>query len=168
MPEPPLGPGSPHPWLVDVGANENREIQWFADAAAEFLDRAAPTTRSSPTTDGRQRAKPLLALPLVGTGHGGAAARAGQVAAALLPVLKERAMELDVDVVLVLPDRHKFEAVQAVRRGRPPAFAELGDDLIQHARRLAGLASSSCSWAPGSAPEPDSRTGRSFSTGSRG
>ena len=139
VPEVPPGSGSPRAWLVNVGGTEKREIGWFVQGATEFLDRAVPTTRTSPTRVLRQRTKLLLALPLVGTGRGGAANRPGPMVAALLPMLEQKAAEHDVDVVLVLNTRQAFAAALAVRRGRPHAFTELGDTLQEEAHRLAGL-----------------------------
>jgi hypothetical protein len=93
-----------------------------------------------------RRAKPLFALPLVGTGGGGAADRAGQVAQALLPVLQERADELDADIALCLYERAHHAAAQSIR-SRLPEYRqawrdELGDGLFERACELAERASS--------------------------
>lgn len=61
------------------------------------------------------RIKPLVALPLVGTGAGGFEHRRGALIAALLPALQQVARDTDVDVALVLYYERDHTAVQGVR-----------------------------------------------------
>lgn len=61
------------------------------------------------------RIKPLVALPLVGTGAGGFEHRRGALIAALLPALQRVARDSDIDVALVLYHERDHTAVQALR-----------------------------------------------------
>lgn len=103
-------------------------------------------------------------MPLVGTGRGGAAKRAGDVASELLPALEEKAAQHDVDVALVMLDANAFAAVQAARRrAHASGFHELGEELQAEARRLATLANVvnwCCFLVLVSGSPPDYRTGR--------
>src|SRR3954452_15034111 len=98
------------PWLLDVGEEPDVDPQWLVDGVREWLD--AVDQQSS----GVERARPLLGLPLVGTGAGGASARRDDVLACLLPVLQQHAERVGVDVALVLNDERDHAAAQDVRR----------------------------------------------------
>jgi hypothetical protein len=91
------------------------------------------------------RERPLFALPLVGTGRGGAASRAGQMAQRLLPMLQEQANELNADIALCLFERLHYAAAQSIRSRSAQCQAaweaELGRPLHERARALAALAS---------------------------
>src|SRR5436190_24114871 len=86
----PLGdpvPGRPRRWLTLIGRWDEAG-SWYADGAAEFLDAAAAAIAAAGGPPLFGRARPLLALPVVGTGLGGAAAKAGEVVQELLPRLR--------------------------------------------------------------------------------
>lgn len=103
------------PWLVDV-VGADRPIQFFVDRALAFVEAASARLRVHPNEIRlTRRARPLLALPLIGTGAGGAAYRAGDMAAALLPALQAKATECGVDVALVLLHASKYAAAVRVR-----------------------------------------------------
>lgn len=132
---------APTPWLVNVGAVEGEKIAWYVAGAAEFLARAGEAAVHHAPRN--RRAKPLLALPVVGTGRGGARRVAGDVLRELLPALRAAATHRDVDVVLVTRDAASAAAAQA-ERGRldaHDAWPDLDDYLIAEADRLAGHAS---------------------------
>ena len=101
-------PGQPRVWLGLIGSR-GKPVSWYADGAAEFLDAAAGAIASAGEPPVFGRATSLLALPVVGTGHGGAAAMAGEVVQELLPRLREFASRTfpggrDFDVALVCFD----------------------------------------------------------------
>lgn len=134
----------PQPWLGRVGGF-HRKPEWYAAGGVEFVHAAAESLRGQ--TPMCQRAMPLLAMPLVGTGQGGAASRAGEVVRALLPQLNSVAAERDVDVALVCFDSSAYAAAQAerARLENEGAFnwsAELDATLRQEADRLAHRAAS--------------------------
>jgi NAD-dependent SIR2 family protein deacetylase len=130
----------PRPWLVHVGASSSKEIRWFAEGAREFLDRAGESLRGR--VPRCRRAKHLLALPLVGTGGGGAKHAAGAVVRELLPVLRGAARSRDADIALVTREEAAFAAAQAERSRWPDEtqWTELGPSLFAEAKRLAELA----------------------------
>ncbi|WP_349269886.1 hypothetical protein MPNTM1_00395 [Mycolicibacterium parafortuitum] len=82
------------------------------------------------------RARPLIGLPLPGTGAGGLATRRGEVIDRLLE--RFRRGQLQIDVALILFDRRDFAAVQERRRSME--WPELSDGLRDHADRLGRLA----------------------------
>ncbi len=107
--------GRPRRWLTQVG-RRGEPVSWYADGAAEFLDTAAAAIAKAGTPPLFGRARPLLALPVVGTGYGGAAARAGEVVQELLPRLRAFAAgPHGHDVALVCFDAATHAAAQAER-----------------------------------------------------
>src|SRR5207248_1752545 len=81
-------PGRPRPWLGLIG-RWGQPVSWYADGAAEFLDAAAGAIAATGEPPLFGRARSLLALPVVGTGRGGAAEMAGEVVQELLPRLRD-------------------------------------------------------------------------------
>jgi hypothetical protein len=120
----------PHRVLVEVATEGSRPVQWYVDGVRDALDRARRACRAS-----AGRCRPLLALPLVGTGLGGSAGRRGDLIPPLLDLLEEVASD-GPDLALVTYNRSDYAAVQAARaeRGRLP------EPFEEHAVRLASLA----------------------------
>lgn len=129
----------PQPWLTNVGADKARSLDWFIQGAVQFIDEAARDLADR-GVGGGPRPRPLLALPVVGTGFGGAESLAGDVVRLLIPALTESARRQRVDLALVAYDEHTFAAAQAYRRARPDSWRELPAPLRSHADRLAALA----------------------------
>ncbi|OWK34433.1 SIR2 family protein [Fimbriiglobus ruber] len=136
--------GRPQPWLGLIGS-WGQPVSWYADGAAEFLNTAAAAlaTAGKPPLFGRERS--LLALPVVGTGRGGAAARAGEVVQELLPRLqafagRSFAGRREFDVALVCFDAATHAAAQAERARRADWPTDLTGPLKAEADRLAGHA----------------------------
>jgi hypothetical protein len=69
--------------------------------------------------------KPLIGLPLVGTGAGGFKRTRGVLIEALLPALRNIARHCDVDIALVLNDHRDHAAIQALRN-RPDYWTGFG------------------------------------------
>src|SRR5947209_3073366 len=74
---------TPRPWLVDMNGAADTPADWYVEGVRQFLAAVRPWL------EGRgegwlRRQKPLVAVPLVGTGGGGARDRAGQLMGALL------------------------------------------------------------------------------------
>jgi hypothetical protein len=103
------GAGDPVPWLTDVAEASTDRL---ADHVVEFLE-AASATRDQRVRD---RESPLLALPLVGTGHGGWDRKQGDVTRTLVRTLQEWTRSHEADVVLVCWTPQAFAAAQAARR----------------------------------------------------
>lgn len=102
----------PQPWLGRIGGFQ-RPVQWYVDGAVEFLHAASDALDHRTPLFGR--CQPLLALPLVGTGKGGAASRSGEVVQGLLPKLNEFVADRDVDVALVCFDASSYAAASQTR-----------------------------------------------------
>lgn len=126
---------SPRPWLVNVAAPRGTRVSWYVEGAAQFLARAEAATRHLPPRNGRARR--LLALPVVGTGGGGAGWAAGHVLKELVPLLIDFVAEHDVDVALVTNVASTFAAAQVSRQSAGYRFAEVGERLRATAEMLA-------------------------------
>ncbi len=131
--------GRPRPWLVNVEGSADTPPPWYVEGVRQFLDRAGPAVARARFLP--DRACPLLALPLVGTGGGGGRDRSGQILGALLPVLRSAARRAGFDVALVAYDGPTFAAAQAARARLDEPWPELDESLREQARGLAGLAS---------------------------
>jgi hypothetical protein len=129
----------PRPWLVDVGGVPGVPREWYVHGARHFLD-AVDVLPTSPAW--LRRHKPLVALPILGSGRG--CGNAGEIVTALLPELYEAAGRRDFDVALVAFDGPAHAAAQAARRQLSdprawpelePALRERADDLARRAAR---------------------------------
>ena len=134
----PAAGGSAGIWLGNVGSWAGEEPAWFADAARQFV-RAAAADGASGARHGR--AKPLVALPLIGTGQGGGNQIKGDVLTAVIEALEETVARHDVDAVLVTASDAAHAAAQTIRlrRGVGRSWQEIAP-LVEDAERLAGLA----------------------------
>jgi SIR2-like domain len=124
--------GGPLRLLLEVAAEGSRPVQWYLDGVHEALDEAVALDVGHPP----RRRRPLLALPLVGTGLGGSAGQRGELIPPLLNLLYRHVSRHELDVALVAFNRSDYAAVQACRgeTGALPASLE------EHAQRLAQLA----------------------------
>lgn len=140
----------PRPFATHVGGGRDAPTEWFVEGALEFVAVAHARLAREGRAPRHGRARPLLAMPLVGTGYGGGAAYAGEIVAALLPELEREAEARGVDIALVANDAANHAAAQAARRtywaarvladpaARP--WPALSDAQRQEAIALAGLA----------------------------
>jgi len=130
----------PQPWLVNVGSGPGTPNPWFVKGAGQFLEAVG---RELGGRRGRHgRARPLVALPIVGTGGGGGFDTAGDIVCHLLPELYTAARRHGVDVALVTNEAPAFAAAQAQRsRAEPDPWPQLDAALKAEAARLAGFAS---------------------------
>lgn len=87
-----------------------RVVQTVEEAITDLAERRHGNSRSG-------RVKPLVGLPLVGTGAGGFKRSRGVLIEALLPSLRDTARDCDVDIAIVLSDDRDHAAIQAVRNG---------------------------------------------------
>lgn len=129
----------PRVWLGNVGGTETTPPEHFTGAVAEFI---AQATDDLATGRGKGvRPVPLLAINLVGTGRGGAAAQKGGLIRRLLETVKAELEDRAVDVVLVTWSKQAYAAVQHERRSVfPPRIAD--ERLQQEAEALAARARS--------------------------
>jgi len=103
---------APIPILTDVGGWEGREISWYLSGLSDFIGVA----KAALSPNAKWRSKPLLAIPLIGTGAGGQHQFKGDMELALISALREEAQNHDVDFVLVLRNAAAYTSAQAVRR----------------------------------------------------
>ena len=98
-------------WAANIGSR-GADIDRYLEGTRRFVTEAA---RATAPAFGRDR--PLLALPLVGTGAGGGRLRAGEIARDLLDVIAGALEEgAHADAVVVLDREDAYSAVQAVRK----------------------------------------------------
>lgn len=125
----------PVPCLTRVGNRPDTPLEWYIEGVEAFVEAALQAiARHGPVLSRRDR--PLLALPLVGTGHGGKRRHAGQVAEALVGALFDIAARRGIDLALVTRSDRDFAGAQAARRDRV-AFAELPPAAVARAHALA-------------------------------
>ena len=133
------GPEAPEPFLTFLAGTTGHGADWHVAGARAFVRVASARVKARPPR--HKRARHLLALPLVGTGHGGATHVAGHVVRLLLGALRAEAAEHDIDLALVLHDGPAFAAVQAERLAcEGEAFAALSPALRAAADGLAAKA----------------------------
>ena len=132
---------SPATWLANVTSRE-APIEWYLAALDQFVEAALADLASSNSPSSRDR--PLLGLPVIGTGGGGAARQRGRMIRRLLERMESHTRRAEVDLVLVTNDDASFAAAQWARRHRlttPEAplevWADLTPQLIEEARGLA-------------------------------
>jgi len=132
--------GRPHLWLGDIGRS-GASFDHYAQRAAEFIERAAHRVRQ---TRGDRDRPPLLAMNVIGSGHGGKRSDRGGLLATLLPAIHDAAHEHRCDVVLVTYGPVMYAAAQAARRrlegahefwtDLPQSLRQVGDDLASDAK----------------------------------
>lgn len=96
--------------LVATADERNLDAQWVVSGVVEAI-----TDFACELSSVEGRIKPLVALPIVGTGAGGFRRRRGTLISALLPGLQKVAHDTDVDVALVLYHERDHAAVQNLR-----------------------------------------------------
>lgn len=134
------GEGRPHVWLGDVG-RWGASFDHYVQRATEFIGRATKKVRETAGDLGRP---PLLAMNVIGSGHGGKRSDRGGLLAALLPALHRAARAHECDVALVAYGPVMYAAAQAARRSLereldiwtelPQALRDVGDRLASHAK----------------------------------
>ena len=130
---------SPIPYLTAVPFHGVKSADDYRPRIRAFVEAAAPLAHSRPISD---RPRPLLALPPIGFGRGGARLRKGDVIKMILDEARVLATEFEVDIAIVLRDGEKSYALaQHLRKtqgGNP--WPELSSHEMEHARRLGSLA----------------------------
>ena len=134
------GPAEPVPWLVNVGGTSATSPEWHIQGVRDWILGASRALQGTEPLHGR--ARHLLALPVVGTGHGGAADAKGEITQWLVAALVEEAARHHVDVALVTHTAHAFAAAHEARRrldippvGLTPELVDLAVSLATEARQ---------------------------------
>lgn len=129
--------------LTNVGGVSQTPPSWYAEGVRQFVNAAMSGIELSNRHS--FRALPLLALPVVGTGKGGASDAKGSVVYAIVETLLEEVERRGVDIALVVKDGPLFTAAQNARRSLlamrdDDPISEVGWELAREAARLAGFA----------------------------
>jgi hypothetical protein len=110
--------GQNRPWLTRMAIDDWRPISekadWYAEGARQFVEGAAKKSNRNETRLKRER--PLLAVPIVGTGEGGGSQEAGVILRRLIGELYRVLERVDADIVLVAHRNDQLAAAQHVRR----------------------------------------------------
>ena len=80
-------PPEPLPFLTDIVAGAESDPAWWVQGARDFVAVATRTLRERERPPAHGRTRHLLALPLVGTGGGGATHLSGELVHLLLEAL---------------------------------------------------------------------------------
>jgi hypothetical protein len=134
-------PDEPTTILTAVPYHGVRHAGDFAPRLREFFKVGARIARERGVTSriGR-RQKPLLAVPLFGTGGGGANRVRGEVFRLIYQESLRAAKKYDVDVAIVLRDPRDYALGQVIRREYDRAWPELSSALLARAQDLGALA----------------------------
>jgi hypothetical protein len=134
---------TPPCWMGNVG-RQGQPPEWYAEAARQFLEEAAREVVAASTT---HRPRPLLALPLVGTGYGGGRAISGELAHVVLRVVAEAVEQCGVDAAIVCWEETAYAALQRARTDlvrrdprSPAGWPELTEAQRGAAQRLGSQA----------------------------
>ncbi len=118
-------------WLARTDAH-GRAAAWVVESLLQAVRRAA--SRLPPS---QARALPLIGVPLAGAGDGGFNKRRGEVVRELVPALDRAAIDLGVDIALVLYDEQDHTAVQVARSsGDGPGRKHLSEAEVDRADDL--------------------------------
>lgn len=132
------GSSWPALWVGHTGETGDEPPEWYAEALGQFIREAAdrPPERREVAPVGDDR--PLLALPLIGTGKGGMAHRKGEIILAAVRAILNELATVDADVVLVVQDAETYTAAQQARaQATDSAWASLEASHVETARELA-------------------------------
>lgn len=109
----------------------------FIPRLEEFFRVASETAKQRHVTFALcERDRPLLGVPLLGTGGGGANLIRGDVFRMVYRESRRAAHQYGVDVAIVLRSPRDYALAQMIRRERTDAWSKLNGDLKREARRL--------------------------------
>jgi len=121
-------------WFVDVTDRNRPSLDAMQRNLSDALSKIASELTDSLVSD---RARPLVALPMLGVGGGGLREQVGDVINSLLQTLQDAAT--NIDIALVAFRESDYAAVQWARRGLHEctslAHSEEAKDLAQLARK---------------------------------
>ena len=124
--------------VLVLGDDEDLQIKELMKSAREFLDVAYNHVKDKAPQNGRERH--LLALPVIGTGGGGARDMTGEIVKNLFHILDEFVSRHKVDCVIVAADEATYAHAQKVREEPPSSI--LSPEKLKAAEDLAQLAAS--------------------------
>ena len=128
----------PDVWMIDSIANTPAAVgDLVYRVVATMMKKAGASLRERATAAGLRL--PLIAFPMVGSGHGGHTNDRGRLAEALVTSLSAAAADHGVDILLVTASRSDYGVLQQLRRdqGRLSSFDNLlGPELLRKAKEL--------------------------------
>jgi hypothetical protein len=138
------GEVAPQVYLLNSGGDEKKGINWYLEGLNEFLS-TIRLDRDQLVHCGPRRERPLIGVPMFGTGEGGADLTRGGVVQAIYERLAEElsTTDLRVDFALMTYTAPDFAAAQWARRRSDtdaPAWKALGSPLLDRCRDLAAKA----------------------------
>jgi hypothetical protein len=133
-------PNRPAVWLANVGGTCTDSVDWFLEPVRQFVEEAHSYFKGAECFL-KRRERALIALPVVGTGAGGAFDFAGKLLSELLPLLQSEAKRTRLDIALVAKNPDTYAAMQFARRQQEGHWEELSPILKSEARRLSREAS---------------------------
>jgi hypothetical protein len=112
------GTAGPRVWLGNVGTAGDVDLDHYTAVIEEFIDAALRDLERDPSSSeiGEHLRVPRLAVPLVGSGKGGAAFHKGGLVDQVVRTLATATAAHEVDLVLVLWRDRAYAAVQHARR----------------------------------------------------
>lgn len=127
--------------LTAVPHGGARQVSEFIPRVREFFEVAAEIAAERDATRrlaGRERA--LLAVPLFGTGGGGANLVRGEVFRLMYQESRRATERYELDVAIVLRDSRDYALAQTIRRQFGDAWRELSPEQFADARHLGQIA----------------------------
>jgi hypothetical protein len=124
-------------WFLDVTADASSRLEVIGSRLSMTVEKIV----ARGIRPGENRAKGLIAVPILGVGGGGLGRQRGDVIRRQLTLCAELAGRHKVDIAIVTPDRAAYGAAQFLRtKDRNETVWHLGDGELNEARRLGGLA----------------------------
>jgi hypothetical protein len=126
-------------WFINVGGRSAHGL----DAIGDRLSAAVSAIVQRGVRPGQNRARGLVAVPIIGVAGGGLDRERGRVLDRQIALCGELAARYGVDIAIVTPDRATYGAAQHLRtRDRQPPRWGLSPELTREAQRLGALARS--------------------------
>ncbi|KAN0050425.1 hypothetical protein ACTA71_003549 [Dictyostelium dimigraforme] len=144
-------PNISQPWLCNVvpfrRGIDSHCCAWYVKGAIDFLDKVGHDLEVNKPPIKNGRAKPLVSLPILGTGGGGGSRIAGQILSLLIHELFVATRKWKYDVVLVTNEISMYTAATNIRKElmeSNPTFSSiyrnlLGDEIMKKAHTLGKL-----------------------------
>jgi len=124
---------------VDTGYVHDASLEWLEDGVRQALSEVEADLRDA--TGGRnRRARPLVGMPVFGTGAGGYDGIRGDVLDMLLELTHSIAAIAAFDIVIVCYDRSDYAALQSRPKRLEQSTAALSDEQLKVADSLGARA----------------------------
>ena len=125
-------------WVNTGSIPSLAKVQWLLEGVRQALDAAGRSVSARPPLNARTR--PLVGLPLFGTGAGGFDALRGEVLDGILAECDAATARYGYDLVITCRLRSDYAALQARRRRQNAGSPAPHGDLLAEAERLGKVA----------------------------